>query len=541
MNLPAQPPSPPRVRFAPSPTGYLHIGGVRTALFNWLFARHHGGKFVLRVDDTDTQRNLADALAPILDGFRWLGIDWDEGAEVGGPHAPYYQSERLALYQAAVEKLLARGFAYRDYARPEETQAERAAAEAAKVPYLASRRWAAETDADRARFEREGRTSAVRLKMPRAGVCRIDDLVRGTVESEWAAEADHVIQRADGTCLYHLASVVDDVEMAITHVIRAEEHLPNTPRQIFIFEGLGAPLPAFAHLPVVAEPGSRVKLSKRKLDKYLKNPEFAELYQHGRRIADRLKLELSPETFNPVITDFYRIAGFLPAAILNYLLLLGWSLDDRTEVISPAEQIAHFSLERVNKAAASFDPKKLLSFQERYMAALSVDERLELVLPFLVQAGWISSPVSSRTRAQVRGIVAAAAERIKVSGDILEYDEFFVADEALAYDPKAFDKRIRSAAGAPALLAGLRAEIADLPADAPFDAAAVEKLLNDFVGARGLALGAIVHAVRVAVAGKPVGFGLFDILALLGRESVLARLARIERLLEAPAIPREVS
>ncbi len=163
------PASPPRVRFAPSPTGYLHIGGVRTALFNWLFARHHGGKFILRVDDTDTQRNLADALAPILDGFRWLGLDWDEGAEIGGPHAPYYQSERLPLYQAAVEKLLERGFAYRDYARPEETQAERAAAEAAKVPYLASRRWAAETDADRARFEAEGRTSVVRLKMPREG------------------------------------------------------------------------------------------------------------------------------------------------------------------------------------------------------------------------------------------------------------------------------------------------------------------------------------------------------------------------------------
>lgn len=510
---------------------------MRTALFNWLFARHHGGKFILRVDDTDTQRNLADALAPILDGFRWLGIDWDEGAEVGGPHAPYYQSERLALYQAAVEKLLERGFAYRDYARPEETQAERAAAEAAKVPYVASRRWAAETDADRARFETEGRTSAVRLKMPRAGVCRIDDLVRGAVESEWSAEADHVIQRADGTCLYHLASVVDDVEMEITHVIRAEEHLPNTPRQIFIFEGLGAPLPAFAHLPVVAEPGSRVKLSKRKLDKYLKNPEFAELYEHGRRIANRLRLAVAPETFNPVITDFYRITGFLPEAILNYLLLLGWSLDDRTEMLSPAEQIAHFSLERVNRSAASFDPKKLFSFQERYMQALSVDERLELVMPFVIQAGWVSSPVSPQTLEKVRGIVAAASDRIKVAGDILDYDEFFVADEALAYDDKAFDKRIRSAPGAIELLAALRSELAALPPDSAFSVASLERLFADFVSARGLGLGAIVHAVRVAVSGKPVGFGLFDILALLGRESVLARLARIDRVLESTATP----
>ncbi len=349
---------------------------------------------------------------------------------------------------------------------PRRFKAERAEAEAAKRPYVASRRWAAESEADRARFEAEGRTSAVRLKMPREGVCRIDDLVRGTVESEWSAEADHVIQRADGTCLYHLASVVDDVEMGITHVIRAEEHLPNTPRQIFIFEGLGAPLPAFAHLPVVAEPGSRVKLSKRKLDKYLKNPEFAELYQHGRRIADRLGLEVSPETFNPVITDFYRIAGFLPEAILNYLLLLGWSLDDKTEMLSPAEQIAHFSLERVNKAAASFDPKKLISFQERYMQALPVEERLRLALPYVEQAGWVPAPASAADREKVRGIVAAASDRIKVSGDILDYDEFFVADEALAYDGKAFDKRIRSAAGAPQLLAELASVIAALPADA---------------------------------------------------------------------------
>ncbi|MEO7795705.1 MAG: glutamate--tRNA ligase family protein, partial [Thermoanaerobaculia bacterium] len=273
------------------------------------------------------------------------------------------------------------------------------------------------------------------------------------------------------------------------------------------------------------------KLSKRKLDKYLKNPEFAELYQHGRRIADRLKLEVSPETFNPVITDFYRIAGFLPDAILNYLLLLGWSLDDKTEMLSPAEQIANFSLERVGKSAASFDPKKLLSFQERYMQALSVDERLELVLPYLTQAGWIATPVQAEDRERVRGIVAAAGDRIKVSGDILDYDEFFVADEALAYDPKAFDKRIRSAPGAVELLAALRDEIAALPAGAAFDAAAIETLLNEFVAARGLGLGAIIHAVRVAVAGKPVGFGLFDILALLGRERVLARLARIDSVL----------
>ena len=270
-------PGPVRVRFAPSPTGYLHIGGVRSALFNWLFARRHAGKFILRVDDTDQARNVEEALQPILDGFRWLGIDWDEG--------PFYQSQRLARYQADVERLIANGYAYRDYSTPEEYQAERAAAEAEKRPFLYSRRYADP------QYAASGRSSVVRLKMPREGVCRIDDLVRGTVEVEWASEADHVIQRADGTCLYHLASVADDVAMGISHIIRAEEHLSNTARQIWIFQGLGAPLPFFAHLPVVAEPGSKVKLSKRKLDKYLKNAEFKDLYERGRRIAEQLKLD----------------------------------------------------------------------------------------------------------------------------------------------------------------------------------------------------------------------------------------------------------
>jgi glutamyl-tRNA synthetase len=520
---PSDTPRPVRVRFAPSPTGYLHIGGVRTAYFNWLFARRHGGRFILRVDDTDAQRNVAEALEPILDGFRWLGIDWDEGPGVGGPHAPYFQSERLAIYQRAVDTLLARGHAYRDYARPEEIQAERAEAEAAKRPYVASRRWAAASDADRARFEAEGRAAVVRLKMPREGVCRFHDEVRGEVSVEWASEADHVVQRADGTCLYHLASVVDDVEMEISHVIRAEEHLSNTPRQIWIFEGLGAPLPVFAHLPVVAEPGSRVKLSKRKLDKYLKNPEFAELYERGRRIAERLGHAVAAETFNPVIVDFYREAGFLPEAILNYLLLLGWSLDDKTEILTPAERIALFSLDRVGKSSASFDPRKLMAFEERYLQALSVDERTALALPFLERSGWVAAPACAAENAKARAIVAAAGERLKVAGDILEYDELYVADEALRYDEKAWEKRLAKAPEAADLLAALRDELATA---ADFSPAALEARCQAFVAARGLGLGAIVHALRVAVSGKAVGFGLFDILAILGRERVVARIDR---------------
>ena len=228
-----------RTRFAPSPTGYLHIGGVRTALFNWLFARRHGGRFILRIDDTDQVRNVSEALQPILDGFRWLGIDWDEGADVGGDFGPYHQSQRLDRYQSAVQTLIERGLAYADYATPEEIREEREAAQAKKLTFIYSRKWMAESDADKARFESEGRAGVVRLKMPRDGACRFNDLIRGEVEVAWSHEQDHVIQRADGSCLYHLASVVDDHDMEISHVIRAAEHLSNTPRQVFIAEGLG--------------------------------------------------------------------------------------------------------------------------------------------------------------------------------------------------------------------------------------------------------------------------------------------------------------
>ena len=283
-----------RTRFAPSPTGYLHIGGVRTALFCWLFARRHGGQFLLRIDDTDAERNVETALAPILHGFRWLGIDWDEGPEVGGPHAPYYQSQRLPRYQAAVEKLLAAGVAYRDYATTEELQAERETAQREKRPFLYSRRFMAETPAQQKEFEGQGRQPVVRLKMPREGTLHLHDHIRGDVDFEWAREQDHVVQRTDGTCLYHLASVVDDFDFEISHVIRAEEHLSNTPRQVFIAQSLGYPLPEYAHLPFVAEPGSHNKLSKRKLDKYLKNRDLRRSMSTARGSPSRWAWPLRP-------------------------------------------------------------------------------------------------------------------------------------------------------------------------------------------------------------------------------------------------------
>ncbi len=511
-----------RVRIAPSPTGTIHLGLARTALYNWLFARHHGGQFVLRIDDTDEERNVTESLQPILDGLRWLGLDWDEGPEVGGPHAPYYQSQRAARHRAVVAELVERGCAYHDYATPEETRAEREAALGRRESWLYSRRWMAETEADRRRFEAEGRQAVVRLKMPREGVLVLDDLVRGRVEFDWALEQDHVVQRADGSCLYHLASVVDDHDFEITHVIRAEEHLSNTPRQVFIARALDWPVPAYAHLPYVAEPGSRNKLSKRKVKQYLKNPDFAELVEHGRRIAVALGSDPTEESVNPVALEFYRGTGFLPETLVNYLALLGWALDDRTERFDLADLVRDFSLERVNRAPASFDPAKLVAFQVKRMMELPTDQRAELVMPFLERAGLVQQPVAEEVRVRVAAIIEAAGDRIKVAGDILDYRDFFVSAGELQYDPKAFDKRLRRA-GATALLAEFRSRLADLERFVP---AELEAALGSFVAERGVAVGDIIHALRVAVTGKAVGFGLFETLAILGRDESIRRIDR---------------
>ena len=517
-----------RTRFAPSPTGYLHIGGVRTALFNWLFARKHGGQFILRIDDTDRERNVAEALQPILDGFRWLGLDWDEGPTPDGKssegrHAPYFQSQRAERYQHAVEQLLASGKAYRDYARPEEVQAEREAAEREKRPFIYSRKWMATSEKEASQFEADGRQAVVRLMMPREGKCQFQDLVRGDSEFAWAAEQDHVIQRADRSCLYHLATVVDDHDYEITHVIRAIEHFSNTPRQIFIAQALGYDVPEFAHVPYVAEPGSNNKLSKRHIDKYLKNPDFKKLYEHGQRIAQTIGLETDASTFNPVIVDFYREVGYLPDAVLNYLLLLGWSLDDSTEEFTREEMFKHFSLERVNKAPASFDPQKLAAFQGRYMLAFPLKQKVAAVLPYLQKVAAVSSPPPCDVADKLSSILTAAGDRIKVAGDILEYTDFFTADGQLPYDEKAFEKRLRKPEEAVVLLKDFRDQLANVD---PFDAATIDKLLHDFVESKGIKIGQIIHAVRVAATGKAVGFGVFETLEILGRERALARIDR---------------
>jgi glutamyl-tRNA synthetase len=506
-----------RTRFAPSPTGYLHIGGVRTALFNWLFARKHKGQFLLRIDDTDAGRNIEEALAPILAGFRWLGLDWDEGFEAGGPLPSYRQSERLPQYKAAVERLLASGHAYWDYATTEEVAQERDAALKAKQHWVYSRRWMAKEDADRRRFEAEGRQGVVRLKIPREGHCEFHDHVRGDMKVPWGSEQDSVIQRADGSCLYNLANVVDDFDMGVTHVIRAEEHLANTPRQVFMIDALGYPRPQYAHVPFVAEPGSKNKLSKRKLEQYLKNADFKKVHEHALNIARKIGLEPSADTFNPVIVDFYAQVGYLPAAILNYLVLLGWSLDGSTEELTVAQMIEHFSLERVNKDAASFDAKKLLAFQERYALRLTIDEKVAWVRPFLEKANLQAE------EGLLRKVIEQAAHRLVVAGDILDYDYFFVDDGSLAMDDKAFEKHLKKPPLAGQWLSTLSEQLSQLPT---WDAPAIEACVRQYVELHAQKVGDVSQALRVATTGKGAGFSTFDTLALLGRERTLSRIGR---------------
>tara|TARA_R110002049_G_scaffold2750_3_gene21859 strand:+ start:57502 stop:59073 length:1572 start_codon:yes stop_codon:yes gene_type:complete len=505
-----------RTRFAPSPTGYLHIGGVRTALFNWLLARQSGGQFILRIDDTDAQRNVDEAIEPILDGFRWLGMDWDEGPGVGGPYEPYFQSQRADRHQAAAKRLLESGHAYRDYSRPEELQQQREAAQAAGKPFVYDRNWMAENDADAAKFEAEGREAVVRLKMPREGQCVINDLIRGEVVVDWNTEQDHVIQRTDGSCLYHLASVVDDHDLQITHVVRAAEHLPNTARQIFILESLGYDRPQYAHLPYVAEPGGTAKLSKRKLAKYEKNKDFASLLSHGRAIADRCGLETEADTFNPVIIDFYREIGFVPEAILNYLLLLGWSLDGETEKFTVEEMTKLFTLDRVNKAPASFDPKKMQAFQADAFAAIPLADRIDRCRPFAEKAGLLTD---ANAEATLAAVVEAAADRLRIAGDILDFDYCFT--DKVEYDAKGFQKRICKPADAQSLLQKLRDALSD---QSDFGVDDAQAAVNDFCEKQGIELGQIIHALRIAATGKPAGFGMFETLAVLGKETVVKRI-----------------
>jgi glutamyl-tRNA synthetase len=502
-----------RTRFAPSPTGYLHIGGVRTALFNWLFARRHGGKFILRIDDTDTERNRPEALQPILDGFRWLGIDWDEGPEVGGDLGPYFQSQRGHLYRDAALRLIESGHAYPDYMTKEELDTLRKQAEAEKRSYV-HRAPNRDAPASALRDRYAAQPTTVRLKVPAGRTIVVDDLIAGPVEIRSDLMSDPVILRADGSALYNFATVIDDAAMQITHVVRAKEHLSNTHVQVLVYEALGVTPPRFAHVPVVNAPKSKEKLSKRKMQQYM-TPDVIGMLRSVHAVpADWTDEQIKKnESLNPATVEYYRVLGYLPESLINYFGRLGWSLDDKTEIIDQPTMIANFGLERVNDSPASFDPEKLLWVAAEYMKAASLDRKVDGVLPVLERAG-----LRVPDRARVRRVVEACGDRLKIYSDILQYGAFFFRDPQ--YDPKAVKQRLHKE-GMPALLR----EAAQVLAGAePFEAPVLEAQIKAFCEAKGAKFGDLNHALRVAVTGVMVGPGVFECLAILGRDETLRRI-----------------
>lgn len=511
-----------RTRFAPSPTGYMHIGGMRTALFVWLWARHNRGQFILRIDDTDEQRNVEAALEPIFRAFRWLGLDWDEGPQVGGPYGPYYQSQRKPLYQAAVDRLLSEGKAFRDYDTPEQTAADRAESDAAKVQYVNRRRSLDLTEEERARLDAEGRPSVVRFLVPRDRKVAIEDAVRGHVEWDCALMVDPVIMRSNGTFLYNFATTVDDAQMQITHVVRAEEHLTNTAVQVLIHEALENPPPVFAHIPFITAPGSSKKLSKRDIDKLRKSPQLKKLFDRADEVFPQLGLGDS-NSLNPLMVEYFERMGYLPAGILNALSRLGWSLDDKTEFMSLQTVIENFTLDRIVKAPAGLDPEKLQSFQQHWMNQLPLSEKVSGCLDFLVQAGRFADADRAARTPLVTRLVETMGDRLRVFSDILDYREFFVTDDTLVYDEAAFQQRIRGASEAPGLLAALAKELESAP---DFSASSLDTLVHGFVEQQGIKIGQIVHALRVATTGRPVGIGLFEAMEILGKSATVNRIQR---------------
>lgn len=503
-----------RTRFAPSPTGYLHIGGVRTALFNWLLVQRLGGQFVLRIDDTDADRNRPEALQPILDGFRWLGMNWNEGPEVNGPHGPYFQAQRGHLYKAAALKLVETGHAYPDYSTAEEREAAVNAAKAAKKQYL-FRGLHRDTSASESLRLYQEKPTAIRFKVPVGRTVVVDDLIRDRCEQKTDLIGDPVILRQDGGALYNFATVIDDYELKITHVIRAQEHLSNTYPQVLMYEALGYPVPRFGHVPVVNWKGK--KMSKRDLP-----PPTEEERAVFRRLG-WTDAQIDSTGINLAMVAYYRELGYLPEAVVNYLGRLGWSLDDHTEFLRLKDFIAAFDLEtgigRINKSPAEFDPKKLFWLQGEYMNLLTLEEKVNGCLPFLCRAGILPENPTPAQRTTLQAIVKASAERLKLFSTILEYAAPIFATDPV-YAPKAVEKGLKKE-GALALLAEFATALEGCD---PFDAPTTDKALHTFCEQKGIKAGELVKPVRVAITGVEVGFGLFETLAILGKAESLRRI-----------------
>lgn len=459
-----------RVRFAPSPTGHLHIGGARTALFNWLFARHSQGVFILRIEDTDRTRSTDEYIDSIMEGMKWLNLDWDEG--------PYRQTDRFDIYRKYAEKLIAEGKAYYCYCSPEELEQRRKEAMAEGKPLKYD---------GRCRNLKEpvsGRQPAVRFRMPQEGETVVDDLIKGRTLFENAQLDDLIIMRSDSTPTYNFTVVVDDVDMNISHVIRGDDHLNNTPRQIHIYKALGYTVPLFAHLPMILG-SDKARLSKR----------------HGA---------------TSVIA--YRDLGYLPEALVNYLVRLGWSYGDQ-EVFTREELVRHFSFENVGKSSAVFNPEKLLWLNSQYMMKTEPEKLVELVLPFLLRGKIIEEGQSLDKEWLARAIITLQ-ERSKTLIELAESLSYYISED-IEYHEKAKAKFLIEK-NLPYLVE-LRESLKALDI---FAVSEIEKVFLSIVEKHGIKLGNIAQPVRVAMTGKTESPGIFEVLEIAGKEKTLKRLEK---------------
>jgi len=465
-----------RTRFAPAPSGSLHVGGARTALFSWLFARHHGGTFVLRVEDTDASRVTEDAVDILKGSLRWLGIDWDEGPDVGGTFAPYRQTERLGLYRNAADKLVAEGNAYRCYCTPEELEERRQAAMARGEPPGYDGRCRRLTDAERAAFEAEGRPYALRFATPGRDMT-VQDLIRGEAHFPASDIRDFVIMRSNGTPTYLLAAAVDDHAMEMTHVVRGEDLFSSTPRQMLILEALGATPPRYAHLPLIVG-ADRQPLSKR----------------HG-----------------SVAVEWFREQGFLPDAMVNYLALLGWSLDEHTTFLSREELIRAFDLSRVSHNPAAFDIEKLRWMNGHYIQQMPPGELAGMLFELLSEAG-LTPDMETLLEA-----VPLVNERMKLLTEGVEMLRFLFVEDVT---PNERAEKLIEKAGAD----HLRAALEELRHADPWNAETITEALTRLQETLGLSRTKAWQPIRAAVTGSDVSPPLPESLALLGRERTLERI-----------------
>ncbi|MGQ9546405.1 MAG: glutamate--tRNA ligase [Dehalococcoidia bacterium] len=475
-----------RLRFAPSPTGYPHLGNIRTALFNWLFARHHGGKFILRIEDTDVARKVEGAVEAIIGSLRWLGLDWDEG--------PYFQSQRLPIYRELAYRLVEKNHAYLCYCSPERLQAMREEQVKRKQPPKYDRHCRDLTQLERARLEATGLPSVIRFRTPFEGQTTFCDLIHGPITFDNSTLDDFVLLKSDGYPTYHLANVADDHLMAISHVLRADEWLSSTPRHILLYQALEWQPPQFAHLPMILGP-DRAKLSKR----------------HGAT----------------TITE-YQKQGYLPEAMVNFLALLGWSLDDKTELLSREQLVEHFSLERVGKTAAIFNKDKLDWMNGVYLRKLSLEEFVQRALPFLDRElpGSVGRPLDEAYVSQVLSLIQ---ERAKTLGEVSELAGFFFPDE-LQYDAGLLlSGKLDTQSAAKAITIASQ-KLTDVTA---WDAASLESVLRPLAAELNLDTGKFFGLLRVAVTGRTTAPPLFQTMAVLGKRRCLNRLSGALHLLSA--------